>query len=207
MGDRAHLLRRLTPEDVGPSAEVMSDCFEDDPYWQHLMGDKGARDRALSRFYHTVSKVIIKNGEMYGIGEPLRGIAWWVTPGSRRWSVLSKLGYLELAFGRFLPYICPLLSTYKELDEHRERLVAGPHYYLKLVAVSSRLRGKGLASQLIRPFLTTADERRLPVYLETLMPSNVGIYQHYGFEVAEISQLKGTGIKVWCMLRPPGPKG
>jgi GNAT superfamily N-acetyltransferase len=195
--------RRLSLTDLEPAVEIMLDAFDDDPIWLHLIKDPEKRARLLSKLYRTVLKIIIKDGELYGVGDPLQGIAWWVTPTATRSSLVNKLGYARVVFSSFLPYILPVLSVYDELDEKKRRVASGPHYYLKAVGVSSRSRSRGVGSKLIRPFLIQADKEEVPVYLETITPSTLDVYKHYGFEVAKHSTLRDGITTVWCMLRQP----
>ena len=60
-----------------------------------------------------------------------------------------------------------------------------PHCYLQSIGVRPGYQGQGLASGLVRPFLDEADSRGISSYTETMTPSNVGLYEHFGFTCVE----------------------
>ena len=88
------------------------------------------------------------------------------------------------------------LSWYKE---H----VSGRHYRLKIIAVDKALRGSGAFRRLIGPVLEYADHNQIPVVLETHNPSNVGLYEHFGFALVKSITHPKTEIIQYCMIRYP----
>ena len=78
-----------------------------------------------------------------------------------------------------------------------------PHWYLYEIGVAPTHRGEHVATKLLTPFLKYFDSHELACYLETHNEKNVGLYQHYGFDVAGVGQLPGTDKPQWCMLRAP----
>ena len=77
-----------------------------------------------------------------------------------------------------------------------------PHFYLDYIGVLASARGKGLSSKLIRPFLEMADSQKVIAYTETVTPSNVPLYEHFGFQCMEESPVVGTGITIYALRRP-----
>jgi hypothetical protein len=49
--------------------------------------------------------------------------------------------------------------------------------------------------------LARADRDGLPCFLETQMGKNVGLYEHFGFRVAEAGIIPGSNVKSWAMVR------
>jgi hypothetical protein len=47
------------------------------------------------------------------------------------------------------------------------------------------------------------DEERMIAYLETNAESNVGLYQHYGFELMENGLIPKSTVSHFAMLRNP----
>jgi len=58
------------------------------------------------------------------------------------------------------------------------------------------------ASRLVKPFLEMADAQRIMMYTDTVIHSNVALYEHFGFECVEEKAIPGTGITVWTLRRP-----
>ena len=77
------------------------------------------------------------------------------------------------------------------------------HWYLALVGVHPDHSGKGIGSALIRPMLDEADRDGLPCYLETAESSNVGIYEHLGFEIKREGKVEDSNVSLWTMIRQP----
>ena len=84
---------------------------------------------------------------------------------------------------------------------HR-KYAAGPHFYLDNIGVLPSARGSGLSSKLVRPFLEMADSQKTVAYTDTVIRSNVGLYEHFGFQCVEESSIPGAGLTVWALRRP-----
>ena len=76
-----------------------------------------------------------------------------------------------------------------------------PHYYLSTISVLPESQGRGLASKLIRSFLEKTDEQSVGTYTETMTPSNVGLYEHYGFQCMEQHRVPRTDLSIWALFR------
>src|ERR1700689_1250397 len=70
------------------------------------------------------------------------------------------------------------------------------------VGVRGALQGRGLGSELLRPFLAAVDRSHLPPYLETPNPRTIPFYERAGFEVTGPAQV-GDCPPVTFMLRAP----
>jgi len=88
------------------------------------------------------------------------------------------------------------------LNWHKEH-VNGRHYRLKVIAVDKALRGSGAFRRLITPVLEYAGKNQIPVVLETHNPSNVGLYEHFGFSLVKTITHPSTEIIQYCMIRYP----
>jgi GNAT superfamily N-acetyltransferase len=77
-----------------------------------------------------------------------------------------------------------------------------PHWYLPLIGVDPAHQGKGCGAALLSYALERCDRDRLPAYLESTNPRNIGLYKRHGFvEVGEIQA--GSSPKLVPMLRTP----
>jgi len=80
-----------------------------------------------------------------------------------------------------------------------------PCWFLDIVAVDARARGRGVGRRLIRNTLIPAHTEGLPVFLETANPANLPIYEHLGFRLVERADAPGGGPTIWFMRAdPPG---
>lgn len=85
---------------------------------------------------------------------------------------------------------------------HKE-FVKGRHYRVKVISIDRSLRGTGAFRRLFAPAIEYADREGIPMVLETHNPSNVGLYQHFGFELVKTISSPETHVQQYCMIRKP----
>lgn len=204
--DRDSNYREITTEEVDAAAALIARAYIDDPLCAFTLPNRRTREKTLFKLFRALGELSAKNRRLYGVGDPLLGIAIWKRPDEEDLSVpISSLG-------KFLP----LLFTYYPIGLYRARGIVnqtealharhapGPHFYLDNLAVHPSAQGKGLASRLVRPFLEQAEAQNVPVYTDTVTRSNVAIYEHFGFTCVEEAAVPGTGVTIWALLREPG---
>lgn len=199
--------RLLTLADVEPAAHVIAQAFFDDPLITTMLPRKSSRMNTLLRLYRFYGEINIKNARGYGVGEPLWGVAYWQMPGQGDLSVGLK------TLGKLLPLLLTpyLLAYYRasrpngvlpQVDALRKKYAPGPHYYLDNLAVLPSAQRRGYASKLLGPILARADEEKVLVYTDTFTPSNVPLYEHFGFELVEARPVAGMGLTIFALVRP-----
>lgn len=82
-----------------------------------------------------------------------------------------------------------------------KRLAPFKHWFLQAIGVDPQSKGKGYAGKLLHPMFARIDEEGLPCYLETLDETNVPLYEHFGFRMAEKSAIPETKLTNRAMLR------
>jgi hypothetical protein len=55
----------------------------------------------------------------------------------------------------------------------------------------------------MRPMLQFCDDEQMVAYLETNKEANVGLYQHYGFDLMKEELIPKTTVMHYAMLRNP----
>ena len=55
----------------------------------------------------------------------------------------------------------------------------------------------------MRPMLGFLDDERMVAYLETNKESNVGLYQHYGFDLMKEELIPSSPVMHYAMVRRP----
>lgn len=75
-----------------------------------------------------------------------------------------------------------------------------PHWYLPLIGVDPRHRGKGIGSGLLRSALARVDADGLGAYLEATSPRNRALYERHGFVVQGEIQIADSP-PLWPMWR------
>jgi predicted N-acetyltransferase YhbS len=85
---------------------------------------------------------------------------------------------------------------------HRE-----PHLYVLVLGVDPARKGQRLGRQLMQHVVAEAARARVPAYLETSNPVNLGFYARFGFEVCQELHARDEAPPVWTLLRPAGTRG
>ncbi len=118
-------------------------------------------------------------------------------------STISLLGFSELK-----KMMANMKKNGKVLsfNWHKE-FIAGRHYRIKIIAVDKELRGTGAFRKLITPAIDFADREKIPMVLETHNPSNVPLYEHFGFELVKTIKSDETPIEQYCMIRKFASEG
>ena len=201
--------RPLTLADVEQAAQVLAQSFEEDPLVSFILPNTKTRLKTVTKFFRAMCRLNIRNNLAFGISDPLEGVAIWNFP------VKAKL---SATFQDFLTFIPLLFSSYpyqaqrarmifRQIEAMHKQYANEPHFYLDNLGVLPSARGKGLSSQLIRPFLKMADEQKVIAYTDTVTRSNVSLYEHFGFQCMEANSVQGTGITVYALRRPVQDKG
>ena len=84
-----------------------------------------------------------------------------------------------------------------------EEFIKGRHYRVKIISIDKSLRGTGAFRKLITPAIEFSDQEQIPMVLETHNPSNVGLYEHFGFELVRTISSPETHVQQYCMIRKP----
>ena len=196
--------RSLTLADVEEAAQVIAQAFQNDPLITFMLPFKSTRIRTLLRFFRPYGEINIRNGRGYGVGGPLQGVAYWEFPGQGSTSVsIRSLGkFLPLLFTMYPIGVFRARVVLEKTDALHAKYAAEPHYYLDNLGVLPSAQGKGYSSKLLRPILERADAQQVMAYTDTVAPTNVPFYEHFGFQCVEASAIPGTGITVFALRRP-----
>ncbi len=195
--------RLLSLNHLKQATDIMAAAFLNDPLWVYLVPDEAKRRQLLPRFYRVFFNVWLSNRQAFGVGDPLQGLAVWSYPDQKtEFFKLVGPGFLKLFFSPVIMSFIRARSVFSQFEIMQQRYAPDPHYYLNMIAVLPASQGKGLASQLIRPFLIKADQEAVGIYTETMTPANVGLYKHYGFVCQEEFRVPGTVLSIWSFYRP-----
>ena len=191
-------------KDLDRLAEVAADAYENYPL--HNWFTKGKYDKKASKLLMQISlKTMVKDSIIYADSEELNGFAAWLPFGFTGNKTMPFLlnGGLKLFFhsgfgliGRLLTYESYAMNLKKEFTDHYD-------WYLFNLSIKKDAQGKGIASKLMRPMLAFCDDEKMVAYLETNKESNVGLYQHYGFDLKKEEVIPKTPVTHYAMVRYP----
>ena len=191
-------------EDVDRLAEIAANAYRDYPLHNWLTG--GKYDERASYLLMRISlKTMVKDAVIYADSEEMNGFAAWLPFGFTGNKTLPFLtnGGLKLIFhsgpaiiGRLLTYENYAMGLKREFTDHYD-------WYLYNLSIKKEAQGKGLASKLMRPMLRFCDDEKMVAYLETNKESNVGLYQHYGFDLMREETIPKSSVLHYAMVRRP----
>ena len=193
-------------KDLDRLSEVAADAYLDYPL--HNWFTKGKYDVKASRLIMQISlKTMTEDAVIYADSEEINGFAVWLPFGFTGSKTLPFLmnGGLSLILhsglgiiGRLLTYETYAMNLKKEFTDNYD-------WYLYNLSIKKDAQGKGLASKLMRPMLGFCDDEMMVAYLETNKESNVSLYQHYGFQLAEQKLIPKSNVMHYAMTRSPKP--
>ena len=191
-------------KDLDRLAEVAADAYKDYPL--HNWFTKGKYDPKASKLIMQISlRTMSEDAVVYADSEEINGFAVWLPFGFTGSKTLPFLvnGGMSLILhsgpgiiGRLLTYETYAMNLKKEFTDNYD-------WYLYNLSIRKAAQGKGIASKLMRPMLQFCDDERMVVYLETNKESNVGLYQHYGFELMKEEQIPKSTVTHYAMVRDP----
>lgn len=191
-------MRPIVDEHLRTAADVITDAFATDPFWEWLFADVDRRRIARS-WVRQLRIVYAPKGHAY-ISEDLSGIALWSPPGAWRMRTVQQL--------RLAPTYVRLLGPRRLGDATRGFAAIDrghpdePHWYLSVLAVAPARQRIGIGRSLVEPMLERADREGLATSLETFKPQNVPYYERLGFAVSYEETIPG-GPHMWAMVRRP----
>ena len=191
-------------KDLDRLAEVAADAYKDYPL--HNWFTKGKYDPKASKLIMQISlRTMSEDAVVYADSEEINGFAVWLPfgfTGSKTLPFLANGGMSLILhsgpgiIGRLLTYEIYAMNLKKEFTDNYD-------WYLYNLSIRKDAQGKGIASKLMRPMLQFCDDERMVVYLETNKESNVGLYQHYGFELMKEEQIPKSTVTHYAMVRDP----
>ncbi len=200
-------LRQLVLADVEPAARLISSAFIDDPLIGFMLPFRATRYQTLYKYFRPMTEISIRRGKVYGVGDPLQGVAYWKSPDQQPMSVsiFNLARFLPLVFTFFPLGFVRARKLLEQTEAMHARHASRPHYYLENLGVMEAARGRGLSSSLIRPILAQSDQQKVTAYTDTANPANVPLYEHFGFQCVEQAAISGLGITVFALKREPQP--
>ena len=194
-------------KDLDRLAEVAADAYLDYPL--HNWFTNGTYDAKASELLMKVTlKTMTEDALIYADSEELNGFAVWLPFGFEGNKTLPflKNGGLKLFLHSGVGFIGRLLTYEKYAMGLKKEFTDNYDWYLFNLSVKKDAQGKGIATKLMRPMLEFCDDERMVAYLETNKEVNVGIYQHYGFDLMKEELIPKTPVMHYAMVRRPKDK-
>jgi GNAT superfamily N-acetyltransferase len=182
-------LQRIDRSEIEEAKKIFALAMFDDVLHKYFFPDEKSRIEKLQYFYEFKLKTMLLN--TYKTSEKHEGFCIWEKPNEHR----SAITFNDVIEGFSLAFNLGIFSLVRMIryqfwsTKQKRRLVSDPYWYLDTVVVSPYYQGKGFASKMIKPILSTANAKGEKVYLETQNIKNVSIYEKYGFKLISTQYL------------------
>ena len=181
--------------------EMIGGTFADDASLRYLLGD--VSEKARNRYCQTMYRSMCGEAIMISTNSKIDNLIVLCPPGYRGIPTMRFLrsGGISTVCKIGLSAIKRSITFEKNAVEVRKRFSDDRTWYLMTFAVRAGKTHHGLGSEILRPVLDWMDKNHYSVYLETHKAVNVEMYDHFGFQVADICFVPGSQIKQYGMLR------
>jgi ribosomal protein S18 acetylase RimI-like enzyme len=197
-------VRPLARELERPAAEVVAAAFLDDPGWTAVGPNSPARRLRMLRGYIRGLLAVARRwgGPVLGAFDGDRLVGALIAFAEGRyppppWAMLFEARGIVPAGP---PTLIRALRGQVVLDRGHPD---APHAFVSVLAVDPASQRKGAGRALLGQVLADADEREVPVYLDTAKPDNLPYYRSFGFELTGEGRLPREAT-IWYLLRAVG---
>lgn len=200
-GETPPAVQAAAADDVLRLAGVLADAFIHDPVYKWMLpGSLRLKSRLRAMFTAEMEQYVLPLGGRVWTTSGHDGAVCELPPGAWEMpdSFTGKEAFKWLrAFGTRLPLA---IRVQRAMEERHLR---EPHFYVRIVGVSTALQGQGIGTALMEPTLQRADAARLPTYIEASTQRSAALYERLGFVHMDVLELPDGGPPLWLMRRPP----
>jgi ribosomal protein S18 acetylase RimI-like enzyme len=196
-------VRLIEPSELPQARDVLIRAFIDDPIVRYFMPNPHKAALLLHKLDTDVLRVALSQQNAFTLTDGLHGVMVRVLPGDKALSLFDLLRPSALPLIAQLGiFWIPRGLLYLLLTERMQaKLVPEPHIYLFTLGVDPACQSAGRGNCLLACLTQTADEKRLPMYLETFSPRAVALYERHGFRIARTQMIPLGGPQCWFMRR------
>lgn len=197
-------VRPLRAVERGAAVDALARAFDDDPLFRWLLPHGPARYAWIAWLHGISVDHCLARGAVFTPEEGAGcGAITVLPPGAPPPTIATILRGL-LSPPRHLPpprLIHPGMQIEGRIDAARPR---SPVVYVHVLGAHPAHKGRGLGGALLGAALAMAKEARVPLYLETSNPVNLGFYGRYGLRVREEIRVGGAP-PVWTLQTDGAP--
>jgi ribosomal protein S18 acetylase RimI-like enzyme len=181
-----NVVEELPAERSEEAVAVLCDSFYDYPVMRHVIGAAGdkydKRLQALIGFF--VAARYCRGEPVLAVSDAGKAVAVAILTPPVQHGAPAELAEHRAAVWQELG--AAARGRYEALGESwQEFAIAEPHYHLNMIGVHSSYGGRGLGRLLLDAVheMSRGDPRSTGVSLTTEVESNVGLYQHFGYDL------------------------
>ena len=190
-----------TKKDEKYAVDIITQAFDTNPSVNWVVKNdtrRRKRIRALARY--SFRNALRNNGAYFSSAK--NGIALCYQINHNKFSLAEYWNQLILVITAIGPgRIGKVLKRESYIDTIRPK--NEDYLYFWFYGVKPGNHNSGDASELKDDIFRIADEKQLPIYLETSVEKNMRVYSRYGFELYHTWNVEDRGIKLYFMRRMP----
>ncbi|MEA2217203.1 MAG: hypothetical protein QOK19_2764 [Solirubrobacteraceae bacterium] len=165
--------------DLDAVSACLTSAFFDDPVWgDWAFPERAGRAERLGPLMRFWAQAAISS-PWVRMTENAEAVAVWIPPGVAELTAGEETAFELLVAELWGPRAGELSDLFEGFEQQHPR--DAPHYYLSLWGTHRDSAGRGLGTALINESLARIDTERMPAYLESTNPANLGRYESLGF--------------------------
>lgn len=198
--------RPLRADERDAAVDTLARSFDDDPLFRWMLPHAPARHAWIAWFHGLSVDHCLAHGAVFTPDAgPDRGAVTVLPPGTPPPTIATMLRGL-LSPPRHLPsarLVHAGLRIEARIDAARPKAAV---VYVHVLGAHPAHKGRGVGGALLGEALSMAARAKVPLYLETSNPVNLGFYGRYGLEVRDEIRV-GDAPPLWTLQTdgPPAP--
>ena len=192
-------------------AEVYAEGFLEYPLFRELFPEDAVRKKALPIFFEAYIESIYDYSDIYASSSNLEAVATVYDPEREDSklrcfikSILAKIKSLKMCRWISLKHYFKVMAMQEKVSSRWViDIVKQPYMHLDYLVVQKKYRGQGLMSQMMEAILGEIDQKKLACTLETHNTRNVGIYNHFGYDLVKTIRIPEISLKQYCLVYRP----
>ncbi len=179
----AHEFRRARSSDLPALTGCLAGAFAEDPVWGiWSFPDPVTRAAGLTRLLGFWAQAGVRHNWSW-LADAGRAASVWIPPGRVETTSEDDALFGPLVDELFGSRADAANELFESFEAHHPK--DEPHYYLSLLGTHPEHAGRGIGMSLMRANLARIDSERMPAYLESSNPRNIGRYEALGFHPRE----------------------
>ena len=186
-------------EDIERFANTLADGFSQYKLFRCVCNG-GYNHRKMSRFWAVSLALYYEKAVCIADSKEANSVLIYIPPGVSEPDSFSYLnaGILKMGLRRLFR----MLRSKDEVQNVAKRYKADDDGYLFAFATRLDKQGQHYGKQLMTAFLRYLDAKGEGCYLETFKPGNVGLYEHFSFQLKGQVPVKSGNLTLFAMHRP-----
>ncbi len=192
------MMKKAVISDKKLVTDIISESFNYNPSVISAIkpGEKQKKQRLNGLAEYAFKTALRRNGVF--ISSDRKGVAICYRYNEKKESIIDYWNQLVLVIKSIgISRIFKLLKRESYIKKMRPE--SGNYLYFWFFGVAETGRGQGAATELKDAIFREAENKNLPIYLETSVEKNKIVYERYGFEVYHIQ--KNNNMTLWFMRR------